>query len=212
LTKYVVISVSVIVIVGMIYGVKHSANVQPDFWKSFVPGLWANIIGVSVAAIIGVPVGFAINHYVVRITERRHHDHQVAEVRQLLEQVRLELNLHFATLSRLSQSFTAIKTGTAVPLGVDVSTLVLQDIFGRQFIGNHSVLDIGESLALFHLSAYYARVEELNRLLAWRIQDTQHPETWDRRIADLTDSVSLARVQAEYETQQVVARLTGREN
>src|SRR5437667_8077913 len=140
----------------MAYGVKHSADTVPDFWQSFLPGVWANIVGVSVAAIIGVPIGFLINHYVVTITERRHHTRQVAEVRELLEQVRLELNLHLGTLSRLGKLFTATNTGTAIaqPLGADVSMLVLQNVFGRQLLGNRSVLDIGESLVLFQVGNY----------------------------------------------------------
>jgi hypothetical protein len=196
-----------LIIVGTIYGVRVSAATQSDFWGNFVPGVWANIIGVSIAAVIGVPVGFAINHYVVTLTERRHRRQQVDGVRGLLEQVLFELNLHSATLSRLAQNFANTTTGgTSITLGIDVSTLVLQDMFGLQLIGNHDVLAIGESLVLFQVSSYYARVGELNRLLTFRIQDPQ-PDKWDRKIADITYSVSFARGTVEYEIQRAVTRL-----
>jgi len=215
LRNYVIIggSILLIAIVGVFYGMRYSAHAVPDFWRNFTPNLWANIIGVSAAAVIGVPVGLAINHYVVRITEQRHHRRQIEEVRQLLEQVRFELNLHFVTLARLSQIFTTVRTETekALTLGADISTLVLQDQIGRQFMSNHSVLDVGESLVLLQVSIYYARIGDLNRLLTFRIQaPTPGAENWDPKIADMTDAVASARVQADYEIQQAVARLTGR--
>lgn len=201
---------------GVVYGVRHSAEAQPDFWRSFIPGLWANIIGVSIGAIVGVPVGFGINHYVVRITERRHHERQVSEVRQLLEQVKNELNLHLALLPRLTSIFsvvaqsptTAVQAGQQPSiLGESISSLMLQDTFGKQFMGNRSVLDAGETLVLFQVSSYYTRVWDLNRLLAFRIQDAR-PETRDRKIGETAYTVSTARIQVEYEIQQTLTRLS----
>lgn len=213
MNRYVVVSICVLAVVLVAaYGVHSSAKSNPDFWKSFVPNLWANVIGVSVAATIGIPIGFAINHYFITITEHRHHGRQIEEVRQLLEQVKLELDLHSATLFRLRQIFTGVAAATTFTLAsptaaMDVSILVLQEVFGKQLIGNHSVLEIGESLILFQIGSYYERVGELNRHITWRIQDTQQPERWDTRIAALTDSVSLSRIQTEYEIQQAVIRL-----
>jgi len=209
LKKYLIAGAFLVVIVVMVYAVRHYGEVLPDFWNNFIPGVLANITGVTIGAIVGIPVGFAINHYAATVAERRHHDRKVTEVRQLLEQVRLELNLHNATYPRLTQSFMNTKMGTALP-AAEVSMLLLGTTFGRQLIGNRSVIDIGETLTLFEVSGYYGRVEELNRLLALRMQDTQHPENWDAQIANMANFVSFARNQADYEIQQAVERLTGR--
>lgn len=199
----------------MLFGVAHffnqSAAAYPEFWKSFVPSVWANIIGVGLAAIVGIPIGFLINHFVARASEHRHFQQQVDEVRQLLEQVKNELTGHFQTLFQINQAFAPQAGGTAKSLAVDISTLRLPDIVGTRFLTSPSVLSIHEALLLFRISGYYGRVAELNRLLNARTQSAQ-PETWDQSIARLSYSMSLERGDLEYETQQVTARLTGGSN
>jgi len=189
---------------------KQSAAAYPEFWKSFVPSVWANIIGVGLAAIIGIPIGFVINHFVAKAGEHRHFKQQVNEVRQLLEQVRNELTGHFQTLFQITQAFTP-QAGTAKSLAIDISTLRLPDAFGTRFLAHPSVLSIKEGLLLSRVSGYYGHVAELNRLLSARIQSMQ-PETWDQSIARLSYSMSLERGDLEYEVQQIITRLTGRDN
>jgi hypothetical protein len=151
-----------------------------------------------------------VNHYILRWSEGRQHRRQVQEVKALVEQVRRELSLHSTTLQFLAQTFysgAAGRTGASAFGSDAIAGLILQDLFGKQFISNRSVLDIGETLLLFQISNYYARVGDLNRLLNWRIQDIQHPEIWDRRIEGIVSIVSLARTQVDYEIEQAIQRL-----
>jgi hypothetical protein len=212
--------------VTVAYGLYHFSS-QPDFWKNFVPSMLANIVGVGIGAIIGVPVGLGINHLVAKLGEERHHQHQVAEVRQLLEQVRTELSVHLTRLTQIAALFplgeASLQAPQIVPsptmqsnpptapqlLAADVIPLQIPETAGQQLIGNRSILEIGEMQALFHVSNYYARVSEMNRLIAWRAQDQMHPGGWDRKISDLAYSLSSTRAQLDYDLQQVIAKLNG---
>ena len=204
---------AVAIIAVVVYGVHRSAAGSPTFWQNFLPNLWANIIGVTVAAVIGVPIGFAVNQYILRWAESRHRDRQVDEVITVAEQVRRELGLHLTTLQMAQAFYSAAAAGrsgtgrTTSPSADSIAGLVLQDVFGKQFIVNRSVLDIGERLLLFQVSNYYARVDDLNRILNWRIQDASHADMWDRRIEGFVATVSLARAQLDYEIEQAAQRL-----
>jgi hypothetical protein len=228
LRTYIIIGIVVLllIIAVVIYGIFHFGSVQPDFWKNFVPGMLANIVGVSIGAIVGVPVGLAINHYVASFTEQRHHRRQIIEVRQLLEQVKTELSIHLTRLTTLSTLFplgsatqtSSVNISPATPTqqtmprpqmgAADVIPLMLTDTSGQQLIGNRSVLEIGEMQVLFHVSSYYTRVSDINRLLSWRSQDQLHPETWDGKISDLAYTLSSTRAQLDYDIQQVLTKLS----
>jgi hypothetical protein len=228
LKTYIIIGICVLllIVVAVIYGILHFANVQPEFWKNFVPGMLANIVGVSIGAIVGVPVGLAINHFVASFNEGQHHQRQAIEVRQLLEQVRTELSIHLTRLTTLSTLFPLGSVAQTAPVNIspatptqqpmprpqmgaaDVIPLMLTDTSGQQLIGNRSVLEIGEMQVLFHVSNYYTRVSDINRLLSWRGQDQLHPETWDGKISDLAYTLSSTRAQLDYDIQQVLTTLS----
>jgi hypothetical protein len=211
-----------LMIIAIFLGVKYSAESWNDFWKTFMPSLLANAIGVSVAVIAGIPVGFMINHLVAGHAETRRVHRQIGEVRELLEQVRMELSLHATPLIRITQSFSNIKAATtnnlqptaptATPSAVDFSQMMLRDVAGKMFIENPNVISVGESSLLFRVGSYYSRAAELSNLLTWRIQSPKSPESWDRRIEDLGNSLGLDRLHLDYEVQQAVTRLTGRGN
>jgi hypothetical protein len=219
LRAYVRIGIGILaVIIGLVvWGVMHYSGAQPDFWKNFVPGVLANIIGVGVGAIVGIPIGLAINHYVAAFGERQHHERQVVEVRSLLEQIRIELNVHFTSLAQISALSLSSKSGLQIPTTAltpliaasEIGSLTLADASGQQFISNRSVLEIGEMQVLFHVSNYYTRLSDLNRLLAWRVQDQKNPETWDRKISDLAYTLSSMRAQLDYDIRQALTRLAG---
>jgi hypothetical protein len=67
---------------------------QANFWNAFVPNLWANIIGVSIAAIVGIPTGIMVNSYVNSIAESKQRKSQRTEVIGLIERVSAEVSGH----------------------------------------------------------------------------------------------------------------------
>jgi hypothetical protein len=219
LKKYFIGGAAVLVVMAATFcGVRIAASADPSgFWKSFAPSLLANIIGVSIAAIVGIPAGIMINQFMARITTHRHYRHQVSEVRELLRQVKIELDMHGTPLFRITQGFTSFQASIAaqptqltVSRVIDVTAMMLRDSSGQMFIkSSPSVLSIDESVILFRVTSYYSRVTELNNLLTWRGQSPQPPALWDRRIEELGNAIGFDRLQLDYEVQQVVARLTG---
>jgi len=214
LKKLLIIAGSCLLVAIVVFGTHYSARADASFWKDFLPNLWANIIGVSVGAIVGIPVGLMINHLIERATESRLRSQQVSEVRQLLEQVRIELNTHSTLLFVIAQNFmtprpAAGASGTVGAPTIDVSPMMLRVVSEEMCITNSSLLlRVGQSLILFRISAYYARVAELNTLLNWYRQNQTPLESRDRRIGELGNSIALDRPQLEYETQQTIQSLT----
>lgn len=88
-----------------LYGLMRSAATYSGFWSAFMPSVWANLIGVSVAAIIGIPIGILINQYFLGLAVEESRRKKVAQVRDLLELVRQEVDLHSGQLQRLGQFF-----------------------------------------------------------------------------------------------------------
>jgi hypothetical protein len=227
LKKYLTIGgcILLVVIAAVSYGVVHFGNVQEDFWRNFVPSMLANVVGVGVGAIIGVPIGLAINHYITVFSGHQHLRQRIAEVRELLEQVRVELSAHHTRLTQLSAVFPIGVQATPITVAAqptapqasqnlrnltaaDVIPLMLTDAVGQQFLSNRSVLEIKETQILFHVSNYYTRVGDINRLLAWRSQDQAHPENWDGRISDMVFTLASTRAQLDHDIQQTLARLS----
>lgn len=194
------------------YGVWRSSIRFPDFWHAFEPNLWSNIIGVSVAAIIGIPMGYAINHYFFKLSEQQHSRHQINKVRDLLQLVAQEVNLHSGSFQALGQLFPPEGTQSSTQLQpinpATIAGYLLKDMFGRQFLKDQSAFDIGESLICFEVGNYYTRVGELNHLLELRIKDTQQPEVWDRSIRNVVQSVWIAQQQVGFEITQAIDRLS----
>lgn len=210
-------------IIVIVVGLTHSASIYTGFWASFVPDLWANVIGVSLGAIIGIPVGLAINHFFLTITEKRTRRQRSSEARDLLQHVQREVNSHLPTLQRLGQLFPATldqmttsaqSTATQiaqVPVSPEVvASLLLPDASGRRALSDRILFEVGESLTCFEVSNYYARVGELNRLLNFRIQygERERPGTWDRAIHGLVQTVWIAQQQVGLEIEHAVARLS----
>ena len=216
----------VVVIGGIALGFRHCALAYSGFWTAFVPSAWANVIGVSVAAVVGLPVGFAINHYVLKLAEQRRWSKQVAEVRDLLQHVKAEVSLHSGMLQQLGQVFplkTELVTSgetpppekgsqTTQPISTPdiVATLFLQDVHGRRAISDRNLAEIGESLVIFELSSYYARVGELNRLLSFRIQYSTHPGAWEREINSCVAMLWTGNAHVNLEIDQAIERLAKR--
>ena len=211
----------------MIIVVVHYSGAQPDFSKNFIPGVLANVVGVGIGAIVGIPIGLAINQYFAVLGERQHHAQQAIEVRSLLEQIRIELSVHLTRLAQILALFPSSKSGLQtstllfaqpeltpkqatqpIPAS-EIGGLMLANASGQQFISNRSVLELGEMQMLLHVSTYYTRVSDLNRFLAWRVQDQQNPGTWDGKISDLGSTLSGMRAQLDYDIQQALTRLGG---
>jgi hypothetical protein len=194
----------------------HSAASHSGFWDAFVPSAWANVIGVSVAAAIGIPIGFAINHYVLRLAEERKRRTEANEARDILRQVKAEINVHPATLQRLAQFFPAAPNPrdeqskatqtTRAAVTPDIATLLLSDVQGRRAISFRSWYEVDESLVIFDISNYYARAEDLNRLLNLRVQ---HPAEsgYDRVINSFLPTLWVAQEQVRLEIDQAIERL-----
>lgn len=83
----------------------------------------------------------------------------------------------------------------------------MQDLFGRRFLSDQSLFEIGESLVAFEVANYYARVGELNRLLGLRIQQPEQSETWDSSIRSMLQTVWIAQQQVKFEVQKAIDRL-----
>lgn len=200
---------------GVTYGVWRGSVDFPTFWQAFIPSLWANIIGVSAGAVIGIPIGFVINNYFLGLAEQRRRRQQVVKVRDLLELVGREVGIHLASLQTLGQVFpplevqqTQLKQSTGGTINpASLARLRLQDMFGRQFLADRSSFDIGEALISFEVANYYVRVGELNRLLELRIQQSQQADVWDRSIQTVVQSVWIAQQQVGFEIQQALDRL-----
>lgn len=211
-----IVLIALLCILSMALGLWHSATSYSGFWAAFVPSLWANVIGVSIAAAVGIPIGFAINHYVLKLAEERKRRTQAAEARDMLQQVKAEINVHPATLLRLGQFFPATAnpqeeqakaTQTAqIAATPDIATLLLSDVHGRRAISFRSLYEVGESLVVFEVSNYYARVEELNRLLNFRVQYATQ-SGWDRVINNLLPTLWVAQEQVRLEIDRAIERL-----
>ena len=206
-TRFVLVFLSLVVLVSL--GVWRSANRLPDFWGAFEPSLWANVIGVSVAAIVGIPIGYAINHYFLKLSEQQNHRKMVIKVRDLLRTVGEEVNLHSGNFQSLGQLFPpeGSPSGTPQQNSATIASYILRDMFGRQFMADRSGFDVGEPLIFFQVGNYYTRVGELNHLLERRIQDTQQPEVWDRSIRNAIQSTWIAQQQVGLEIQHAIERL-----
>ena len=204
----------------ILVGLRHSANAYSEFWSSFVPHLWANVIGVSLGAMIGIPVGISVNHFFLTLAENRAHRQRCREARDLLQHVRQEVDSHLLTLPSLMQWFPATLDQASVPPGRTqgtqttkaspevIASLSLQEISGRRALSDRVLFEVGESLVCFEVSNYYARVGELNRLLNFRIQyGEQRPGTWDRAIQGLVQTVWIARQQVGLEIEHAIGRL-----
>jgi hypothetical protein len=201
-----------VVTAGIIVGVWYGAYADPSgFWKSFRPSLLANIIGVSVAVIIGIPVGIMVNQFMMR----HHLQRDLTVVRDLLEEVKKEITAHANLLVRLLSTFVGIKlyverpftqstasTPTPIPK-IDLSSLMLSDVSGKVFIGNQIVIAVREIPLLIRLSIYYSHVTELNNLLK---QSAASP--LDVRIDELANSLELDRAVLVTEVEQAIRRLT----
>jgi len=185
----------------IVLGMRYSAQTYGGFWISFIPNLWANMIGVSLGAVIGIPVGLAINHYFLTISETRTRRERVGQARDMLQHVQREVNSHLPILQRLGQLFPAtldqavpIAQGTLIPrvTAEQVASLLLPDAAGRRALSDRLLFEVEESLVCFEVSNYYARVSELNRLLNFRIQygERERPGTWDRSIQGLVQTVT----------------------
>jgi len=159
------------------------------------------MIGVSLGAVIGIPVGLAINHYFLTISETRTRRERVGQARDMLQHVQREVNSHLPILQRLGQLFPAtldqavpIAQGTLIPrvTAEQVASLLLPDAAGRRALSDRLLFEVEESLVCFEVSNYYARVSELNRLLNFRIQygERERPGTWDRSIQGLVQTVT----------------------
>ncbi len=218
-----------IALIGLVCGVsvvlvfRHSAIVYSGFWAAFVPSAWANVIGVTVAAVIGIPIGFAINHYFLGLAEQQKRRQQVLKVRNLLQLVGQEVSVHSGSLQALGQLFPpeggrigtqprvqqprAGQTPLAAIHPATVARLLLQDMFGRQFLEDRSAFEVGESLISFEVANYYVRVGELNRLLELRTQQAQQPDIWDRSIQNVVQSVWIAQQQVGFEIKHAIDRL-----
>jgi hypothetical protein len=218
-----IVLIALLCILSMALGLWHSATTYSGFWAAFVPSAWANVIGVSVAAVVGIPIGFAINHYVLKLAEQRRWREQVAEVRGLLQHVKAEVDLHSGTLLQLGQVFP-LKTEsptsreipppdkgsqTTQPVSTPdiVATLFLQEVHGRRAISDRNLAEIGESLVIFELGSYYARVGELNRLLSFRIQYSTHPGAWEREINSCVAMLWTGQAHVKLEIDQAIERL-----
>jgi hypothetical protein len=214
----------VAVVGGMVFGFVHSASAGAAFWAAFVPSAWANVIGVTVAAVIGIPIGFAINHYVLRLAEERERRTRANQARELLQHVRAEVNPHSEKLLRLARLFSRGSPAPDQPLAPVpgsqttgpssspeiLATLFLQDVIGRRAISDRNLFEVGESLAVFEIGNYYARVGELNRLLNFRIQYATHQGAWDREISGLLATLWVAQEQVKLEIDQAIERLERR--
>lgn len=209
-------------ITAILIGLRHSATAYPDFWSSFVPNLWANVIGVSLGAMIGIPVGLTVNHFFLTLAENRAHRQRSSEARDLLQHVQREVDSHLLTLQSLVQWFPATLDQASAPPGRTQGTqttqvtpdviagLSLQEISGRRALSDRVLFEVGESLVCFEVSNYYARVGELNRLLNFRIQygERERPGTWDRAIQGLIQTVWIARQQVGLEIEHAIDRLS----
>jgi hypothetical protein len=217
MAKKIVIALAVLAFFASLSWVfRHSAVSYSGFWDAFVPSAWANVIGVSVAAAIGIPIGFAINHYVLRLAEERKRRTEAAEARDILRQVKAEINIHRPTLERLGQFFPAARNPQEelskdtqikrVAVTPDVAMLLLSDVQGRRAISFRSWHEVDEPLLVFDISNYYARAEDLNRLLNLRVQ---HPTEsgWDRVINNLLPTLWVAQEQVRLKIDQAIERL-----
>jgi hypothetical protein len=212
LKKYLIIGI-LVVTAGIIIGVWYSVYADPaGFWKSFRPNLLANVIGVSVAVIIGIPVGIMVNQFMMR----HHLQRDLTVVRDLLEEVKKEITGHANPLVRLISTFVAMKflsettantstaaTSKGIPK-IDMSSIVLVDVSGKMFVSNQTVIAVREIPLLIRISIYYSRVSELNNLLK---QSAGSP--LDMRIDELANSIELDRAQLVTEVEQAIRRLTG---
>jgi hypothetical protein len=184
----------------------------PNFWPAFLPNLWASLIGVSLAAIIGIPIGFLINRYFVELSEKSELQNHRREVLVLLEHLRVEVSAHSGIVQLLAQTFyrSAIKVSLTTSTIINperLAGLMLQDVFGRQFLSSRGTIEIGESLIMFEVGNYYARVWELNRTINLRIQDIKQPEAWDSAIENLVQIVSGQQSQIDLALQRAIERL-----
>jgi hypothetical protein len=217
---YVLAGLGLIVLIAV--GLRFSASTYTGFWMSFVPNLWANVIGVSLGAVIGIPVGLGINHYFSVLAENRARRQRSSQARDLLQHVQREVNSHLPTLQRLGQLFpatsdqpTTVPQATAAPITHPpvtpeiVASSFLQDASGRRALSDRILFEVGESLACFEVSNYYARVGELHRLLNYRIQygERERPGTWDRAIHGLVQTVWIAQQQVGLEIEHAIERL-----
>ena len=211
--KWLNIGVFLLLSAGVAIGILYSSRYYPDtFWPSFFPNLWATVIGVSLAALVGIPVGFAASRYVMQLTARHNQEHQRKQTRELLEQVEQEVRSHAGALQALSGRFWAPSAQTASdapggPPAPQIGSFLLQDIFGRQFLSSRAPLELGESLITFQVGNYYARVWDLNRLLTWRIQTTENPEQWDQSIQGVLQVTSATQSQVDFEIRKAIERM-----
>lgn len=203
----------VLILVGVVLGLWHTASTHPGFWDAFLPSFWATVIGVSLAALIGVPTGFIINNYVLRSAEKRRHGQLVVKAQELLAHVSSELKLHEGTLQQLAVVFpwaqstqNALASTTSVSADT-VANCRLSNVFLRQLLSDTTLFEIDEPIVSFQVGNYLARVDELNQMLGWRIQDTQHPQTWDQTIANVARTVWVVHIQVNLEIQNAIKRL-----
>jgi hypothetical protein len=187
----------------------HRQSQQPNFFEAFFPNLWANIIGVSIAAIIGVPTGILVNRYVHTAGERKQHQRQRTEVAGLIERVSTEVSGHSTDLQYLVGLFTKGPQTTSKSAGKltpqALAGVVLQDVFGQQFLAAKSPLEAGESVLIFEVGNYYARVQELKGLLNLRMQDAAQPSVWDAPIENQARVLISQQAQMDFRLKKAVA-------
>jgi hypothetical protein len=188
--RKVVIIVIITLCVGIGIGLFFASRSVCGFWNSFFPNFFSNIIGVSLAAIIGIPTGLAVNQHFVEQTEGKRHKAQVILVKDRLITVKTELEGHIRLFNHVATIFSPAVTreGSAQnPPAVQIppSEIVnckFPDIVGTNFLMDNSALDIGEATLVSTLSLYYFNLKALNETLALRAVQSIQLESWNYSI------------------------------
>lgn len=207
--RWALVAVVGLTLLGAVtYGVVQSASRLPGFWGAFEPSMWANVVGVSIAAVLGIPIGFAINHYFMGLAEQRNRGMKITKVLALLDLVRQEVAGHSGVIMELQSGIPRAGVGDQPTASVVVgSNARFRDVFGRQLIQDRDPAEIGETLISFELANYYFKVAGLNRLLDLRATSSQQSGAWDGLITNELGSLWGVLQQVEFEIQQAIDRL-----
>ncbi len=174
----------------------------------------ANIIGVSIGAVIGIPVGIAINHHMIALAERRSFQSELSGVKTLMLQLDVELKSHPLKLQRMTgfaqlynnPQAPTVQTGAA-PVGtIDVQGFFLQDSIGRQFLSSSEIARVGEQSVVPRVSSYYWSVENLNKLLQLYMQ-TAGSQDVAKNIAVMAATVVNTPNEVGYELEEAIKRV-----
>ncbi len=161
----------IILLISVIIGIFISADKNTKFWASFFPGLFSNIIGISIAAALGIPIGLESNRRHILETQNEQKKQLISHFIQEIDNLITEVESHAASLQSIGQVFPANPSGLSslIPIAT-LQTYKPKEREGERFLSNRCAFDLGQGRLLHSCGMYYDSIASIIRFIDARLE------------------------------------------